>query len=123
VRAASGQAAARTKDQLLGAKLFDPALQVTLCLLEHGATPVVKAEVKFSNNVLERESQTLLLAQPGRLFRRQTRLSRRISGRGIFLLRLDRFAFPTPGHKTIVAFRKCFSKSSDAKFRTQCQPR
>jgi len=61
------------------------------------------AAIQLLNYVLEGQAQVLSLPQPCRLFRRQTRLSGRGPARGVFLLRLNRLAFPAPGHELIIA--------------------
>ena len=46
----------------------------------------------------------MFLAPPGSLFRRQSRLSALHDRGGLILLRLDRFAFPTPRHMDNYSF-------------------
>ena len=68
----------------------------------------VLATLKLLNDIAERQSKALFLAESVRCFPRQARLVGRILTGGIFLLRLNGLAFPAPRHGLIIVFIDIF---------------
>jgi hypothetical protein len=88
--------------ETLGASRQRLPLQIGKSVFEHRAMTGIMAAFELLNDVLDGKAKGLFFAEAGRGFRRQARLSGCGSFGRFVLLRLDRFAFPTPRHARII---------------------
>jgi len=87
--------------------LAQPLFKIGYGAFEQSAVAGVAAALELFNHAAQGQAKALFLAEAGRGFLCQARLSGCRPGRCLILLRFNTFAFPAPGHRRIITSDDC----------------